>query len=483
MIKKILYISIVLLSFTLRGLGGQNHSAPYNNDFALISLKSSHTRPDKVYFLKKQYIDGKEQIITSVSLNNGLEIISLRVNCTAPSIIYATYRDVTVPIYIDKGAKIGLYLDFKKIKPSFDFSGSHSSINKYLTAKKGKLDSLSSGSLKDIYSLPTDRFELLNETVSKEISTLRNKYLQHEINHDFEMYDIADMSSLLIIRKVLYPEYHHHFTKEKTPILYDFAELPKDIPFNNKYGLLSRNFRDLLSMYMDNQIRAIKKVNELSIKEEQLLFFDQKLDMSVSIFKNKEIAEFFSTQILINALDLGFVSFFEERLKKARIIFQKAKYLDIATRKFQALGKIGRGSTAPNFQMEERLTRKKISLASFKGSSVFINLWSQGCHSSIEELENINRIAKQFEINHRIVFLNILIDNNLNGLNNYIKSNPLLGTNVVLSGDAKDFLNNYFINSLPRYILIDKLGKIIDPFAERPSSPLLIDKLKESIEN
>ena len=47
------------------------------------------------------------------------------------------------------------------------------------------------------------------------------------------------------------------------------------------------------------------------------------------------------------------------------------------------------------------------------------------------------------------------------------------------NGFSSEFIKAYQINSIPRFILIDPEGKIVDPDAPRPSDPKLIEVFKE----
>ena len=63
---------------------------------------------------------------------------------------------------------------------------------------------------------------------------------------------------------------------------------------------------------------------------------------------------------------------------------------------------------------------------------------------------------------------------------NYVKEHELGGVHLFTDNDFKsDFVKDYNIDFIPRYVLIDPNGKIVDPDAPRPSSPLRIELFNE----
>jgi len=67
----------------------------------------------------------------------------------------------------------------------------------------------------------------------------------------------------------------------------------------------------------------------------------------------------------------------------------------------------------------------------------------------------------------------------ING-NLWLLMKSLGGIQLFADNDWKSsFVKDYQINGIPRFILIDTEGNIVDPNAPRPSSPELIELLTE----
>jgi len=120
-------------------------------------------------------------------------------------------------------------------------------------------------------------------------------------------------------------------------------------------------------------------------------------------------------------------------------------------------------------------------LATYKGNLVYIDLWASWCAPCRAEMPASEKMRKQYE-GKPIKFLFISIDENFENWINAAKDEQLIGANSCLLTNAMESRLNatYHITTIPRYILIDKKGKVAMADAPRPSDPqfrVVVDKL------
>ncbi|WP_299115376.1 TlpA disulfide reductase family protein [uncultured Winogradskyella sp.] len=142
---------------------------------------------------------------------------------------------------------------------------------------------------------------------------------------------------------------------------------------------------------------------------------------------------------------------------------------------------MAKGDTSPVFSYES-VDGKIISLEDLKGKYVYIDVWATWCSPCIKQVPYLRVLEERYH-NKNIVFVSISVDKEKvkDTWKQFIIDKQLGG--IQLFADKSfdsDFMNAYAVNSIPRFILIDPEGKIIDSEAPRPSfekTRVLLDEL------
>lgn len=120
-----------------------------------------------------------------------------------------------------------------------------------------------------------------------------------------------------------------------------------------------------------------------------------------------------------------------------------------------------------------------VSLKSFRGKYVYIDIWATWCAPCIAEIPSLKKLEEQYK-DKKIHFVSISVDTKTQKQQwlNFVEKNNLQGTQLMADNDFKsDFIQKFGINAIPRFILIGPDGKIIDNDAKRPSNKELIKQL------
>ncbi|MDE5611589.1 MAG: TlpA family protein disulfide reductase, partial [Odoribacter sp.] len=132
---------------------------------------------------------------------------------------------------------------------------------------------------------------------------------------------------------------------------------------------------------------------------------------------------------------------------------------------------------APSFSVRDRNGRE-VTLERFRGKYLYITVWATWCVPCKSELPYLDVLQKEYR-GKNIRFLTIAIGDSANQKNwrDFLAENRYAGLHTF--ADAKnEFNKDYMIISVPRFILIDPDGIIIDANAPRPSGQirLLLDE-------
>ena len=110
----------------------------------------------------------------------------------------------------------------------------------------------------------------------------------------------------------------------------------------------------------------------------------------------------------------------------------------------------------------------EFSLADFRGKYLFIDLWATWCRPCMMEVPHLAELEKEFE-GRCITFLGLSVDADRQDWEAKVGSGEMPGIQLYL-GNESSFLDAYEVRSIPRFILLDKEGRIVNPEMTRPSS-------------
>jgi len=150
-----------------------------------------------------------------------------------------------------------------------------------------------------------------------------------------------------------------------------------------------------------------------------------------------------------------------------------------------------KGSAAPTFTDFENYDGTKTSLSDLKGKNVYIDVWATWCGPCKAEIPALKTLEHDYE-GKNIAFVSLSVDDNQAHQGSWevanqkwramIKDKELGGIQLLApQGWESPFIRAFQINSIPRFILLDTEGNIINPSAPRPSDQNLRTLLDEII--
>ncbi|MBC5840259.1 TlpA family protein disulfide reductase [Flavobacterium sp. F-380] len=155
------------------------------------------------------------------------------------------------------------------------------------------------------------------------------------------------------------------------------------------------------------------------------------------------------------------------------------QYLRIETRhKFKVAQNKLNNTVSPNFSFINYKGGQS-TLEDFKGKYVYIDIWATWCAPCIREIPYLQKIEELYH-GENIAFLSISSDqySDIEKWKKMIVTKSMSGVQLLEDNRVATAFSTYFnVDTIPRFILIDPKGVIIDSNTLRPSDPLLIGKL------
>lgn len=170
----------------------------------------------------------------------------------------------------------------------------------------------------------------------------------------------------------------------------------------------------------------------------------------------------------LKGLDSAFVATQEQ---------QAERYLKFIQSMFESkqIAKNILGKPSPTFTFPN-IDGQMTSLENFKGKYVYIDVWATWCAPCRDEIPSLKKLEEDFR-GKNIEFVSISVDNkkDTDKWKNMVETEELAGQQLIASDSWKSpFIKGYGIRSIPRFILIDPEGIVIDSDAPRPSNEDII---------
>ena len=233
--------------------------------------------------------------------------------------------------------------------------------------------------------------------------------------------------------------------------LFESIDYSGNFKLSNNFLAYSKKYQNLLSEMVRNGIK--QEELEILIHEKGELINKKGISLNV-------------VDSLSSYVKLKFDEF-SDILKQKNI-----KYLY----KTSIVNKIGN-----NFFFKDIKNNVK-TLKDFKGKYVYIDVWATWCKPCKVEHTFLKQLEEHFSYNNELQIISISTDREYDKWEKYITKNSIKGVQLY-SGSNSDFVKFYDIGALPRFIFLDKEGKVISPDEIRPSNSKTLEKLEATVYN
>lgn len=371
-------------------------------------------------------------------------------------------------IYLQPGDHLIMDLDADEFDESMRFSGDASFCNTFLVRKYLVLEHLRSESVSAFHpkdfllelELNTEELWQLLDKVSVEKASFVKTH-QEQLN-----LDLADL-------KLNYPFYFEAVSGDELTVSKNYYAFLDGIDINDEHLMQSNSGQKFLQSYI--YYKASLKATSDDAKEISLY--------KLNVLKDEFNAGALRAKLAFTALKRHFTRYGTVGGESLKALYDSLVSDQALNEKMDAyyarMQELEPGKAAKNFSYPD-IEGTEISLSDFKGKYVYIDVWATWCTPCKREIPHL----KQLEIDYHdkdIVFMSVSVDDkkDVNVWKQMVSDEELKGVQLFASGWS-DIAQDYEINGIPRFILIDPEGNIFNANAPRPSSNA-IDELLSSL--
>jgi thiol-disulfide isomerase/thioredoxin len=139
--------------------------------------------------------------------------------------------------------------------------------------------------------------------------------------------------------------------------------------------------------------------------------------------------------------------------------------------KYETMKMLIKGNVSPLFDLKS-IDGGRVALTDLKGKNVYIDVWATWCGPCKAEIPHLKTLEESYH-GKNIEFVSISVDEpkDEQKWKDMIADKELKGIQLMSdNGWNIDFVQDYLIRGIPRFILLDVEGNIVSADAPRPSS-------------
>lgn len=406
---------------------------------------------------------------SSTSLENGL--FYMEIPAVKPGYYYLNHGDEHIPIFVASNFHINLSLDTHQGIRSLRFQGRGRESNEYLSAYQN-FRILNEPDWDDIWMVNRKKFsEQVNRYRIKNEAFLDNYLAKHaNLDPKFIEKERARILYQWVDNLLLYGKKSHGTVGNESflgPEIFDFMQ---GISMEEKDLLLLPEYKLFLTLILE---RYAEEKLEL---EPHRTLTDISLQIVDQNIYDEEIRNYLSYVTIKNYLSQGPEEPIDELHGKFRNICKDGKMLADVRQAMDQLTLLRDGLETAHFKALD-ITGTLVSSEEFLGKVVYLDLWATWCRPCRQQLSHLDSLRQSYK-KEDIVFVSISLDEDQNAWKSLIGNGTLGGVQLIV-GDGWDnsLRHRYMVEELPRYILIDRTGVIVNANAPPPSSKEVLKQI------
>lgn len=372
-----------------------------------------------------------------------------------------------VDLYLTQDRDLQVSYDFKDTINVIAFEGKNADINNYLLTK-GKTSTELYGSKSSVlYSLDENDFVTKVKSAKNSLEELLNSAALEE---SFTSQELKNIHYASVEKLNKYESAHRYYTKN--------PEFKPSDSFNS--GITSIDLNNIDDFNNSSSYRNILQSHYSNLTQDKTNDEDEKYDLVYLDVLNENVKnETIKNALLYSNAKYGIT--YTENLKDFYKNFMAYSTDTVnnneITKAFNKLKTTAKGELSPKFINYENFKGGTTSLDDLKGKYVYIDVWATWCGPCKREIPFLKKVEKQYHgKNIEFVSISVDVEKDHEAWKKMIVDKELGGIQLYAdkSWDS-NFITDFSIKGIPRFILIDPEGKIVTPNAPRPSSPKLVD--------
>ncbi|TVR70465.1 MAG: TlpA family protein disulfide reductase [Marinilabiliales bacterium] len=374
-------------------------------------------------------------------------------------------------VFLYPGDSLWVTYEASDLYGTFQATGSRAAEAEYLAEKSRITSGISN--FNQLMVLDAQSYFDVKKPVIEELQELLNRVKAEEgISEELIELEALGLVSFDLYLDYMYPMVHRNRNNIPRNESIDFPEdetneriaafnFDDPLILKDRYSkqLLDIHIRDAVSEFMRNNPEAGTVDNA---------FISATFDVAGSKFSNPEVRD----HVMFSALDrdMNYRGPARYRELYTRFLGESSTpaYKERVNNIIAEWEHISPGSEVPDFIFTD-IEGNEVRLSDLSGKLIYIDVWATWCGPCIAEHPHWNTLMEEYE-GKDVAFLAISTDNTREPWEKMVTEKNMQGYNWYAENAWESEISEHFnIRAIPRFLLLDRERRVIDPSAERPS--------------
>lgn len=372
-------------------------------------------------------------------------------------------------LYVEPGYDLNISYNTKDFNQSLQISGTGAEANNYLI-EKNKLERQLFGNARQTYELNELEYKTKIDSVKTELVKLLESF---NVPNSYAEKEKRNLHYTYLRLLSIYEATHKQVTQNFNFKVSDgFLKELDDVDYSNEEDFkFSETYKSLVADFY------LKKADSLSKKDglpRDLTYLNVVSNIENETIKNNLLFSYTNSTIARSSNAEAMYKLFKEHSTNEA----NNKIID---EKYNKLSALNVGKPSPKFTNYKNHNGGTTSLDDLKGKYLYIDVWATWCGPCIRQIPALKKLEEQYH-DKNIEFVSISIDkaSDFEKWKKMVDDKDLKGVQLFADNDwNSQFVKDYGIQGIPRFILLDPEGNIVNANAPRPTDPALINLFNE----
>lgn len=406
------------------------------------------------------------------------EVGTFAMEVTLAKPVFATFRHgrEMATLYLEPGKNVSLSLDTEQFDESLKYIGVGAAANTFMATYflnfedtnplQEQMKMLEPAAFLQAATTRKEEREAFLQAEGKKLPEHFVKQMEYRIAYEWG-------NELLS-----YPSAHAYFNQAEEPALpADFMAYEQALPLQQAEALG-------VAFYQGYMYRRVRNLYNLELKKQEQSPEGTAYINGTYAFAEKhlkgEVLEFFRHKLLYEGMSFQGLDPYVDAYEQFVATTTVSEYRESLEAVYEQSRHLVAGQPAPTFKLAT-LEGKELSLEELKGQVVYVDFWASWCRPCLGEMPAAKKMKDHFKGRSDVAFVYISIDDNEDAWRQMIEKQGIEGIHLYSQGWDSDAPRAYAVRGIPRYLLIDHEGKLIDANMSRPSDPATIKRIEEAL--